>query len=102
MYTSVSWREVIERVEHIREPHRQIRATSEQGRAVHTQHERRVKDFISNLRRTAARPTANMVRDLADACSLATDGAYRSSATSWTASGSSTWISTGGRTHIEG
>jgi hypothetical protein len=92
MYTSVSSREVIERVEHIRELHRQNRGTSEQGRAAHTQRERKVKDFISNLRRTAARPTAYMVRDLADACSLTPDGPTGSSATSWTASGSSTWI----------
>ena len=77
MYTSVSSREVIERVEHIRGLHRQIRATSDQERVAHTQHERKLKDFISNLRRAATRPTANMVRDLAEACSLTTDGAYR-------------------------
>jgi len=77
MYTSVSSREVIERVEHIRELHRQIRATSGQGRVAHSQHERKLKDFISNLRRTETHPTANMVRDLAEACSLTTDGAYR-------------------------
>jgi hypothetical protein len=77
MYESVSSREVIERVEHIRELHRQIRVTSDQGRVAFTQHERKLKDFISNLRRAATRPTANMVRDLAEACSLTTDGAYR-------------------------
>jgi hypothetical protein len=77
MYESVSSSEVIERMDHIRELHRQIRATGDQGRAVFTQHERKLKDFISNLRRAATRPTANMVRDLAEACSLTTDGAYR-------------------------
>jgi hypothetical protein len=75
MYTSVSSREVIERVEHIRELHRQIRATSNQERFA--QRERKLKDFISNLRRTETRPTANMVRDVAEACCLTTDGAYK-------------------------
>lgn len=77
MYTPVSPGDVIERVEHIRALHRQIQATSDQKRVAHTQHERKLKDFISNLRRTTARPMANMVRDLAEACSLTIDGAYR-------------------------
>jgi len=77
MYTSVSSREVIERVEHIRKLNRQIRAVNDLTRVAHTQHERKLQDFISNLRRTEARPMANMVRDLAEACSLTTEGAYR-------------------------
>ena len=77
MYTSVSSREVIEQVEHIRELHRQIRATNDRAIVAHTQRERKLKDFISNLRRTETRPMANMVRDLAEACSLTTEGAYR-------------------------
>jgi hypothetical protein len=77
MYTSVSSREVIERVEHIRKLLRQIRATNDRKGVAHTQHERKLQDFISNLRRTEMRPMANMVRDVAEACSLTADGAYR-------------------------
>lgn len=76
MYTSVSSREVIERVEHIRKLLRQIRVTNDRTGVAHTQHERKLQDFISNLRRTEMRPMANMVREVAEACSLTADGAY--------------------------
>ena len=77
MYKSVSSSEIIERVEHIRELLRHIQATNDRVFVANTQHERKLKDFISNLRRTETRPMANMVRDLAEACSLTTEGAYR-------------------------
>jgi hypothetical protein len=77
MYTPVGSSEIIDRVEHIRELHRQIHISNERERILHQRREQKIKDFISNLRRTNARPTANMVRDMEEACSLTTDGAYR-------------------------
>jgi len=77
MYTSVGPSEIIDRVEHIRELHRQIRVSNDRERIGYERREQKIKDFISNLRRTSARPMVNMVRDLKEACSLTTDGAYR-------------------------
>ena len=77
MYTSVGPSEIINRVEHIRELHRQIRVSNDRERIGYERREQKIKDFISNLRRTSARPMVNMVRDLEEACSLTTDGAYR-------------------------
>ena len=77
MYKAVGSSNIIDRVEHIRELHRQIRASNDRERLVSERHEQKIKDFISNLRRTNARPTVNMVRELEEACSLTTDGAYR-------------------------
>jgi len=77
MYTAVGSDEIIDRVEHIRDLHRQIHVTNDYERVAHERREKRIKDFISNLRRTGAQPMANMVREMEEACSLTTDGAYR-------------------------
>jgi hypothetical protein len=77
MYTSVGSAEIIDRVEHIRELHRQIHVSNDRERIGYQRREQKIKDFISNLRRTNARPMANMLRDMEAACSLTTDGAYR-------------------------
>ncbi len=77
MYKPVGTREIIDRVEHIRELHRQIYESNDRDRIEQKRREQKIKDFISNLRRTNARPMANMVRDIEEACSLTTDGAYR-------------------------
>jgi hypothetical protein len=77
MYKPVDSREIIDRVEHIRELHRQIHRSNDRERVAHQRREQKIKDFISNLRRTGTRPMANMVRDIEEACSLTTDGAYR-------------------------
>jgi hypothetical protein len=77
MYKPVGSREIIDRIEHIRELHRQIHSSNDRERVAHQRREQKIKDFISNLRRTGTRPMANMVRDIEEACSLTTDGAYR-------------------------
>jgi hypothetical protein len=77
MYKAVGSSEIIERVEHIRELQRQIHLSNDRERLDSLRREQKIKDFISNLRRTNARPTANLVRDLEQACFLTTDGAYR-------------------------
>jgi hypothetical protein len=77
MYNAVGSSEIIERVEHIRELQRQIHVSNDRERMDYLRREQKIKDFISNLRRTNARPTVNIVRDLERACFLTTDGAYR-------------------------
>jgi hypothetical protein len=77
MYKAVGSSEIIERVEHIRELQRQIHLSNDRERLDSLRREQKIKDFISNLRRTNARPTANLVRDMEQACFLTTDGAYR-------------------------
>jgi hypothetical protein len=77
MYKAAGSSEIIDRVEHIRALHRQIRVSNDREGVGDGRREQKIKDFISNLRRTNARPTVNMVRELEEACSLTTDGAYR-------------------------
>jgi hypothetical protein len=77
MYKAAGSSEIIDRDEHIRTLHRQIRVSNDRERVGDGRREQKIKDFISNLRRTNARPTVNMVRELEEACSLTTDGAYR-------------------------
>jgi hypothetical protein len=61
MYKPVGSGEIIDRVEHIRELHRQIHRSNDLERIAYERREQKIKDFISNLRRTDARPMANMV-----------------------------------------
>jgi hypothetical protein len=77
LHTSVDHTEIIDRVQHIRELHRQIRPKDERERWVFERRERILKDFLSNVRRTSVRPMLNIVRALEEACSLTTDGAHR-------------------------
>jgi len=77
MYSPVSSADIIARIEHIRELHRQVDRLSDRKRLAHDQREQKIRDFISNLRRAGTRPMANMVRSLEEICSLTTDGAYR-------------------------
>ena len=101
MYTSVGSSEIIDRVEHIRELHRQIHLTNDRERIEDERREHKIKDFISNLRRTDARPTVNMVRELEEACSLTTDGAYRLFGYELDGIREFDLLLNGGRTHIE-
>jgi hypothetical protein len=48
MYTAVGSDEIIDRVEHIRDLHRQIHVTNDYERVAHERREKRMKDFISN------------------------------------------------------
>jgi hypothetical protein len=102
MYTAVGSREIIARVEHIRELFRQLSLSNDLERIEHQRREQKIKDFISNLRRTNAQPTANMVRDLENVCSLTTDGAYRLFGYDLDAMRKFDLTLNGGRTHIEG
>ena len=77
MYKPVASNELTERVEHLRELHRQIKPSNERQRIAHEQREQKIKDFLSNLRRIGARPMANMVHEMEALCSLTTDGGYR-------------------------
>jgi len=77
MYSPVGSADIIARIEHIRELHRQIERSRDGNRLAHDRREQKIRDFISNLRRAGSRPTANMVRGLEETCSLTTDGAYR-------------------------
>ena len=77
MYTPVGIDETIDWIEHIRALHRQRQLLGDRSRAAHQRREQKIKDFISNLRRSNMRPMANMVRDIEEACLLTTDGASR-------------------------
>ena len=77
MYSPVSSADIIARIEHIRELHRQVDRLRDRKRLAHDRREQKIRDFISNLRRAGTRPMANMVRSLEDICSLTTDGAHR-------------------------
>ncbi len=101
MYTSVGSSEIIDRVEHIRELHRQIHVSNDRERIAYQRREQKIKDFISNLRRTDARPMANMVRDMEEACRLTTDGAYRLFGYELDGIREFDLRLNGGRTHIE-
>jgi hypothetical protein len=69
--------EIIARVEHIRELHRQRRPKDDREQSMFDRRERALKDFLSNAPRTSTRPMLNMVHAIEEACSLTTDGAYR-------------------------
>jgi hypothetical protein len=77
MYSPVSSADIIARIEHIRELHRQVDRLRDRRRLAHDRREQKIRDFTSNLRRAGDRPMANMVRSLEDICSLTTDGAHR-------------------------
>jgi len=64
MYSPVSSADIIARIEHIRELHRQVDRLSDRKRLAHDQREQKIRDFISNLRRAGTRPMTNMVRSL--------------------------------------
>lgn len=77
MYEFVDRSEIIERIEHIRELHRQFKPSMERERILHERREQKVKDFLSNIRRTSLHPMLNLVRELQELCSLTPEGGHR-------------------------
>lgn len=77
MYEFVDRTEIAERIAHIRELHRQIRPSTEQDGIFHERREQKIKDFLSNLRRTGLHPMLTLVRELQELCSLTPEGGHR-------------------------
>jgi len=77
VYRAVGIDEITSRIEHIRNLHRLRHPVTEQDRLAHARREQKIKDFLSNLKRTGVRPMVPMVHELEELCSLSTGGGYR-------------------------
>lgn len=77
MYYPVATREIVQRVEHIRDLLRQAKPETHEQRAAYLRREQRLKDLISNLRRTDSRAMVQTLYDLETQCLLTRDGSYR-------------------------
>jgi len=100
VYSPIGSKEIIERVEHIRALLRQLRPGNEQERLMHERREHRLKDFITNLRRTEGRAMVQMLDALETECLLTKDGAYRLFGYDLDAIREYDLYLNGGRTHI--
>jgi hypothetical protein len=70
-------KEIIERIEHIRMLLRQAQPTNERDLIRYELREQRLKDLITNLRRTNGRAMVQMLDELETECLLTKDGGYR-------------------------
>ena len=77
MYNYVDRNEIIERIEHIRDLHRQRTPSDERQRIDYDRREQKIKDFLSNVRRTGLHPTLTLVKELQDLCALTAEGGHR-------------------------
>ena len=77
MYRPVSCNQIITYLEHIRELFRQSQPENQHEQIAHEQREQKIRDLITNLRRTNGRAMVRMVNDLEKYCYLTTDGGYR-------------------------
>ena len=77
MYRAVPCDEIIGRLEHIRDLFRRVKPANLREHIAHEQREQKIKDLISNLRRTHGRAMVQMVEDLEKYCHLTTGGGYR-------------------------
>ncbi len=77
MYTAVAHSEIVNRVKHIRDLHRQIKPSSEMEVQAFKRREQKTKDLLSNLQRTGGRPTLQLAFDFGYQNSMTTDGAHR-------------------------
>lgn len=100
MYNPTGSKEIIERVEHIRALLRQFRPVNERERIAYDRREQKLKDLISNLRRTNGRAMVQMLDELETECLLTKDGAYRLFGYDLDAVREYDLYLNGGRTHI--
>lgn len=77
IYRAVAIDEITSRVEHIRSLHRQHRPATDRDRLVHERREQKIKDFLSNLKRTGVRAMVPTVHELEELCGLVTGSGYR-------------------------
>ena len=77
MYKPTGSKEIIERLQHIRALLRQLRPTSDLQRIRTEVREQRLKDLITNLRRTNGRAMVQMLDEVEAECLLTKDGGYR-------------------------
>ncbi|MFT4111315.1 hypothetical protein [Silvibacterium sp.] len=77
IYREVSINEIVEQLEHIRQLHRGVHPSSERARIIHDKREQKIKDFLSNIRRTGVRAMVPMVHELEELCGLTTGSGYR-------------------------
>lgn len=100
MYYPVATSEIIQRVEHIRDLLRQRKPNTSSDQEAHERREQRLKDLISNLRRTDSRAMVQTLYDLETQCRLTRDGAYRLFGYSLDSLREWDLLLNGGRTHI--
>ncbi len=77
IYRAVGIDEITSRIEHIRSLHRQRKTATERDRLAHARREQKIKDYLSNLKRTGVRAMVPMVHELEELCGLVTGGGYR-------------------------
>lgn len=77
MYKPIHYQEIIERVEHIRAVLRGATPADALERITYDRREQRIKDLISNLRRTRGRAMVRTLDDIETDCLLTKDGGYR-------------------------
>jgi hypothetical protein len=100
VYYPVATSEIIERVEHIRNLLRRRGPEGSGARLADERREQRLKDLISNLRRTQSRAMVQTLYDLETHCLLTRDGAYRLFGYSLDAMRELDLLLNGRRTHI--
>ncbi len=77
MYEHVSREEVVDRIKHIRNLHRQVAPTTAAEQEIYNYREQKTGNLLSNLRRLSNRPMLSLVHDFGMRNSLTADGAHR-------------------------
>lgn len=100
IYKPAAPSEIIGRIEHIRDLHRQIGPKTARDRMVYERREKKLKDFLSNLRRTGARAMVPMIHELEELCGLVTGAGYKLFGYDLDAIREYDYVLNGHRTHI--
>ena len=77
MYTPIARTEIADRLNHLRDLFRAVRASDAESLRAHEKRETITKNLLSNLGRTKDHPTLRTVLDVTEIFSLTLDGAHR-------------------------
>jgi len=77
VHRHIPYREIAERIRHIRDLHRQLTPSDETERLLSARREQKTKDLLSNLKRIRTHPTLNLVREFGNLDSMTVDAVHR-------------------------